>query len=119
MLIPGKQLAPFIAFRHGYIAAAEIIVDPFGRKRRQLFPQLSYDIGLTILTPDSEKVALQSVYRVFNSDVACQIPLQPLYPRTDDAVPEHAVEYAVKLIGGESIPKSVPVEVTLITKENA
>jgi len=30
-----------------------------------------------------------------------------------------AVEYAMKLIGGESIPKSVPVEVTLITKENA
>ena len=30
-----------------------------------------------------------------------------------------AVEYALKLITGESIPKSVPVEVTLITKENA
>ena len=30
-----------------------------------------------------------------------------------------AVEYALKLIAGESIPKSVPVEVTLITKENA
>lgn len=30
-----------------------------------------------------------------------------------------AVEYAMKLIAGESIPKSVPVEVTLITKENA
>ena len=30
-----------------------------------------------------------------------------------------AVEYALKLIAGESIPKSVPVEVTLITKDNA
>ena len=30
-----------------------------------------------------------------------------------------AVEYAVKLIAGESIPQIVPVEVTLITKENA
>ena len=29
-----------------------------------------------------------------------------------------AVENALKLIAGESIPKSVPVEVTLITKEN-
>ena len=30
-----------------------------------------------------------------------------------------AVDYAIKLIAGESIPKSVPVEVTLVTKENA
>ena len=30
-----------------------------------------------------------------------------------------AVENALKLIAGESIPKSVPVEVTLITKDNA
>lgn len=30
-----------------------------------------------------------------------------------------AVEYAMKLIAGESIPNSVPVEVTLITKDNA
>ena len=30
-----------------------------------------------------------------------------------------AVEYAVKLINGESIPSAVPVEVTLITAENA
>ncbi len=30
-----------------------------------------------------------------------------------------AVENAVKLIAGETIPKSIPVEVTLITKENA
>ena len=30
-----------------------------------------------------------------------------------------AVAYALKLIAGESIPKSVPVEVTLITKDNA
>ena len=30
-----------------------------------------------------------------------------------------AVEYAMKLIAGESIPKSIPVEVTLITKKNA
>ena len=30
-----------------------------------------------------------------------------------------AVEYALKLIAGENIPKSVPVEVTLITKDNA
>ncbi|MDD6212280.1 MAG: substrate-binding domain-containing protein [Clostridiales bacterium] len=29
-----------------------------------------------------------------------------------------SVEYAAKLIGGESIPGSVPVEVTLITKDN-
>jgi len=36
-----------------------------------------------------------------------------------DLIGATAVEYAVKLIGGESIPKIVPVEVTLITKENA
>ncbi|MCF0150337.1 MAG: substrate-binding domain-containing protein, partial [Firmicutes bacterium] len=30
-----------------------------------------------------------------------------------------AVENAVKLINGEAIPKAVPVEVTLITAENA
>ena len=30
-----------------------------------------------------------------------------------------AIEYAMKLIAGETIPKSIPVEVTLITKENA
>ena len=30
-----------------------------------------------------------------------------------------AVEQAVKLIGGESIPTSIPVEVTLITIDNA
>ena len=29
-----------------------------------------------------------------------------------------AVENAVKLIGGESIPANIPVEVTLITKDN-
>jgi ribose transport system substrate-binding protein len=36
-----------------------------------------------------------------------------------DLIGSTAVEYALKLIAGESIPKSVPVEVTLITKENA
>ena len=30
-----------------------------------------------------------------------------------------SVEYAQKLIAGESIPSSVPVAVTLITKDNA
>jgi len=30
-----------------------------------------------------------------------------------------AIENALKLIGGESIPKTIPVEVTLITKDNA
>ena len=30
-----------------------------------------------------------------------------------------SVQYALKLLAGESIPKSVPVEVTLITKDNA
>ena len=30
-----------------------------------------------------------------------------------------AVENAMKLIGGETIPQSIPVEVTLVTKENA
>jgi ribose transport system substrate-binding protein len=29
-----------------------------------------------------------------------------------------SVENAVKLIGGESIPANIPVEVTLITKDN-
>ena len=36
-----------------------------------------------------------------------------------DLIGSTSVEYAVKLIGGESIPKSVPVEVTLVTKDNA
>ncbi len=36
-----------------------------------------------------------------------------------DLIGETAVENAIKLINGESIPKSIPVEVTLITKENA
>ena len=36
-----------------------------------------------------------------------------------DLIGSTAVEYALKLIAGESIPKSVPVEVTLITKDNA
>ena len=36
-----------------------------------------------------------------------------------DLIGSTAVEYALKLIAGESIPKAVPVEVTLITKDNA
>lgn len=36
-----------------------------------------------------------------------------------DLIGSTSVEYAVKLIAGESIPKSVPVEVTLVTKDNA
>lgn len=36
-----------------------------------------------------------------------------------DLIGATAVEYAAKLIDGESIPASVPVEVTLITKDNA
>ena len=36
-----------------------------------------------------------------------------------DLIGSTAVEYALKLIAGEGIPKSVPVEVTLITKDNA
>ena len=36
-----------------------------------------------------------------------------------DLIGSTSVEYAVKLIGGESIPTSVPVEVTLVTKDNA
>ena len=36
-----------------------------------------------------------------------------------DLIGSTAVENALKLIAGESIPKSVPVEVTLITKDNA
>ena len=36
-----------------------------------------------------------------------------------DLIGSTAVEYALKLIAGESIPSSVPVEVTLITKDNA
>ena len=36
-----------------------------------------------------------------------------------DLIGSTSVEYALKLIAGESIPKSVPVEVTLITKDNA
>ena len=30
-----------------------------------------------------------------------------------------AVENAIKLIGGEKLPRTIPVEVTLITKDNA
>ena len=36
-----------------------------------------------------------------------------------DLIGSTAIENAMKLIGGESIPSSIPVEVTLITKENA
>ena len=36
-----------------------------------------------------------------------------------DLIGSTSVEYALKLIAGESIPKSVPVEVTLITADNA
>jgi len=36
-----------------------------------------------------------------------------------DLIGYTSVEYAVKLINGESIPSSVPVEVTLITIDNA
>ncbi len=36
-----------------------------------------------------------------------------------DLIGSTAIENALKLIGGESIPSSIPVEVTLITKENA
>jgi ribose transport system substrate-binding protein len=36
-----------------------------------------------------------------------------------DLIGSTAVEYALKLIAGEGIPKSVPVEVTLITADNA
>ncbi|MBQ8319193.1 MAG: D-ribose ABC transporter substrate-binding protein [Lachnospiraceae bacterium] len=36
-----------------------------------------------------------------------------------DLIGSTSIEYAVKLINGESIPESVPVEVTLITIENA
>lgn len=36
-----------------------------------------------------------------------------------DLIGKTAVENAVKLIGGETIEKSIPVEVTLITKDNA
>ena len=36
-----------------------------------------------------------------------------------DLIGSTAVEYALKLIAGEGIPKAVPVEVTLITKDNA
>lgn len=36
-----------------------------------------------------------------------------------DLIGSTAVENALKLIAGESIPKAVPVEVTLITKDNA
>ena len=36
-----------------------------------------------------------------------------------DLIGATAVENALKLIAGESIPKAVPVEVTLITKDNA
>ncbi len=36
-----------------------------------------------------------------------------------DLIGSTAIENALKLIGGEGIPASIPVEVTLITKENA
>ncbi len=36
-----------------------------------------------------------------------------------DLIGSTAIENALKLIGGESIPASIPVEVTLITKDNA
>ena len=36
-----------------------------------------------------------------------------------DLIGKTAVENAVKLIAGEQIPSSIPVEVTLITKDNA
>lgn len=36
-----------------------------------------------------------------------------------DLIGKTAVENAVKLIGGETIEKSIPVEVTLVTKDNA
>ena len=36
-----------------------------------------------------------------------------------DLIGSTAVENAIKLIGGETIPSSIPVEVTLITKDNA
>ena len=36
-----------------------------------------------------------------------------------DLIGSTAVEYAIKLIAGEKIPSSIPVEVTLITKDNA
>ena len=36
-----------------------------------------------------------------------------------DLIGSTAIENALKLIGGEAIPASIPVEVTLITKENA
>jgi len=36
-----------------------------------------------------------------------------------DLIGQTAVENAVKLINGETIEKSIPVEVTLITKDNA
>ena len=36
-----------------------------------------------------------------------------------DLIGSTAIENAVKLINGESIAKSIPVEVTLITKDNA
>ena len=36
-----------------------------------------------------------------------------------DLIGSTAIENALKLIGGEAIPSSIPVEVTLITKENA
>ena len=39
--------------------------------------------------------------------------------RKTSIVQAAAVENAVTLIGGTSIPKSIPVEVTLITKDNA
>ena len=36
-----------------------------------------------------------------------------------DLIGSTAVENAIKLIGGEKIPSTIPVEVTLITKDNA
>ncbi len=35
-----------------------------------------------------------------------------------DLIGSTAVENAIKLIKGETIPKEIPVEVTLITKDN-
>lgn len=45
--------------------------------------------------------------------IAATVAQQP------EVIGQTAVENAIKLINGETIPESIPVEVTLITKDNA
>ena len=45
--------------------------------------------------------------------IAATVAQQP------ELIGQTAVENAIKLINGETIPESIPVEVTLITKDNA